>query len=68
MVGYRGSDDLAFATRQYCIPQAMSRDEFGLNKYVRSQSMSFTIGRSRVAPIYNTLSIHYSCLKHSTGL
>ena len=29
MIEYRGSEDLAFATRQYCIPQAMSRDEFG---------------------------------------
>ena len=54
MVGYRGSEDLAFATRQYCIPQAMSRDEFDRNKYVRSRSMSFTIGRSRVAPSYNS--------------
>ena len=52
MVGYRGSEDLAFATRQYCIPQAMSRDEFDRNKNVRSRSMSFTIGWSRVAPIY----------------
>ena len=52
IVGYRGSEDLAFATRQYCIPQAMSCDEFVRNKYVRSRSMSFTYGWSRVAPIY----------------
>ena len=53
-VGYRGSVYLAFTTRQYCRPQAMSRDQFVRNKYVRSLSMSFTYGWSRVvAPIYS---------------